>query len=88
MIIKTHIEKERNKLTKHIIEFLDDGNKATFINDGQDSIRYEDFDIGMLKCGSIYWMSHIDNENKLYTIRHWGTDTDEEQKKANARFYI
>lgn len=88
MIIKTHIEKERNKLTKHIIEFLDDGNKATFINDGQDSIRYEDFDIGMLKCGSIYWMSHIDNENKLYTIRHWGTDTYEEQKSKCKILYI
>lgn len=71
MEIKTHIEKDKNKLPKHIIEFLHDGNKATFINGGQDSIRYEDFDIGMLKCGSIYWMSHVDNENKLYTIRHW-----------------
>lgn len=86
MEIKTHIEKDKNKLPKHIIEFLHDGNKATFINGGQDSIRYEDFDIGMLKCGSIYWMSRVDNENKLYTIRHWGTDTDEEQKKQMQDF--
>lgn len=40
MEIKTHIEKGKNKLPKHIIEFLHDGNKATFINGGQDSIRY------------------------------------------------
>lgn len=38
MEIKTHIEKDKNKLPKHIIEFLHDGNKATFINGGQDSI--------------------------------------------------
>lgn len=31
-------------------------------------------------------MPHVDNENKLYTIRHWGTDTDEEQKKQMQDF--
>ena len=86
MKIITYKAAQKDKSIKYIIKISDDGYNAEFANNGDNLLKYEDFNTGKTKQGSIFWMSHIDNDNELYNIRHWGKETKEEQKQQMIEF--
>lgn len=54
MKIITHCESRKDKSVKRIIEIYDDDYKSEFTNNGDVFLKYEDFNTGKTKQGSIF----------------------------------
>ncbi len=84
MNIKTERLRQKDKSYKYKVTITYGKNRAVFWNDGSGKLDYEDFIEGMIECGSIFWMYHLDGE--LYCLRHWGVGTKNEQAQIMKAF--